>query len=89
MIKYKKKAKIFINIDRNRTMIHDSRVGFLELKALSFKNKFESDKIDNIIAYMKPLMINATDRNITNIDNHQFFLVNFLLQKVLKFRRMF
>ena len=35
MIKYNKKAKIFIIIDKNGTMTYDSRVGFLELKALS------------------------------------------------------
>ena len=35
MIKYNKKAKIFIIIDRNGTMTYDSRVGFLDLKALN------------------------------------------------------
>ena len=35
MIKYNKKEKTFINNDRNRTMIYDSKVGFLDLIALS------------------------------------------------------
>ena len=29
-------------------MIYDSRVGFLELKALSLKNKLDCDEIDNL-----------------------------------------
>ena len=39
MIKYNKKEKTFFIIDRNGTMIYDSRVGFLDLKALSLKYK--------------------------------------------------
>ena len=35
IIKYNKKEKTFIIIDRIRTMIYDSRVGFLDLNALS------------------------------------------------------
>ena len=35
MIKYNKKDKTSIIIDRSRTIIYDSRVGFLDLKALS------------------------------------------------------
>ena len=45
MIKYNKKERTFIIIDRNRTMIYDSRVGFLDLKALSLKDKLEGDEI--------------------------------------------
>ena len=69
MIKYNRKEKAFIIIDRNRTIIYDSRVGFLEFKALSLKDKLESDEIYKLIAYMKPLMINATDRNTIYTDN--------------------
>ena len=61
MIKYNKKEGTFIIIDRNRTMIYDSRIGFLDLKALSLKDKLESDEIHKLIAYMKPPWINATD----------------------------
>ena len=53
-------------------MTYDSRVGFLGLKAPSLKDKLESDEIYKFIAYMKPLMINATDRNIIITDNYQF-----------------
>ena len=60
-------------------MIYDSRVGFLDLKALSLKDDLEREDINKLIAYMKPLMINATDRNVINHDNYQFFLINFLL----------
>ena len=35
IIKYNRKENTFIIIDRNRTMIYDPRVGFLDLKALS------------------------------------------------------
>ena len=54
-------------------MIYDSRVGFIDLKALSLKDELEREHINKIRAYMKPLMINATDRNVINHDNYQFF----------------
>ena len=73
MIKYNTKEETFIVIDRNRTMIFDSRVGFLDLKALSLKDKLESDKIQQVIACMKPLMINATDIAVVNRDNYQVY----------------
>ena len=72
IIKYNKKEKTFI-ISSNRTMIYDSRVGFLDLKALSLKDDLEREDINKLIAYMKPLMINATDRNVINHDNYQFY----------------
>ena len=50
-----------------------TRVGFLFLKALSFKNKLERDVINKLIAYMKPLLVNATDRNTINTENYQFY----------------
>ena len=61
IIKYKRKVNTFIIIDKNRTMIYDSRVGFLDLKALSSKDQLESADKNKLIAYMKPLMINVTD----------------------------
>ena len=64
IIKYNKKENTFIIINSNRTMIYDSRVGFLDLKALSLKDDLEREDINKLIAYMKPLMINATDRNV-------------------------
>ena len=45
IIKYNRKEKNFIIIDRNRTLIYDSRVGFLDFQALSLKDKLESDEI--------------------------------------------
>ena len=74
-IKYNKKENTFIIISSNRTMIYDSRVGFLDLKALSLKVKddLEREDINKHIVYMKPLMINATDRNVINHDNYQFY----------------
>ena len=62
LIKYNKKWQTFIIIDRNRTMIYNSRNGFLDLKALILKDKLESDEIDKLKTYVKPLMINATYR---------------------------
>ena len=73
IIRYNKKQKTFIIIDRNRTMIYDSRVGFLELIALSLKDQLESDEINKLIDHMKPLMINATDRKTINTNNYQFY----------------
>ena len=72
MIKYNKREETFIIIDRNRTMINDLGVGFLDLKALSLKDKLESDEIDKLIAFIKPLMNSATDRNTINKDNYIF-----------------
>ena len=77
--KYNKKENTFVIISSNRTMIYDSRVGFLDLKALSLKDDLKIEEINKLIAYMKPLMINATDRNVINHDNYQFFFINFLL----------
>ena len=88
IIKNNRKENTFIIIDKNRTMIYDSRVGFLDLKALSLKDKLESEDKNKLIAYMKPLMINATDRNTINHDNYQFY-INKLLKKILKCRMMF
>ena len=73
IIKNNKKEKTFIFINSNRTMIYDSRVGFLDLKALSLKDELEREDINKLIAYMKPLMINATDRNVINHDNYIFY----------------
>ena len=74
IIKYNWKENISFIIDKNRTMIYDSRVGFLDLKALSLKDKLEREDKNKPIAYMKPLMINATDRNTMNHDNYQLYL---------------
>ena len=54
-------------------MIYDSRVGFIDLKALSLKDELEREDINKLIAYMKPLMIIATDRNVINYDNYVFY----------------
>ena len=82
--KYNRTENTFFIIDKNRTMIYDSRVGFLDLKALSLKDKLESEDKNKLIAYMKPLMINATDRNTINHDNYQFFSNKLLTLKGIK-----
>ena len=84
IIKYNRKEITFIIIDKNRTMVYDSRVGFLDLKALSLKDKLESEDKNKLIAYMKPLMINATDRNTINHDNYQFYFNELLTLKGIK-----
>ena len=43
-------------------MIYDSRVGFRDLKALILKDKLENDEKDILRAYIKALMINATEK---------------------------
>ena len=73
IIKYNKKENTFIIINSNRTMIYGSRVSFLDLKALSLKDELEKEDINKLIAYMKPLMINETDRNVINHDNYMFY----------------
>ena len=82
--KYNRKENTFIIIDKNRTMIYESRVGFLDLKALSLKDKLESEEKNKLIAYMKPLMINATDRNTINHDNDQFYFNKLFTLKCIK-----
>ena len=84
MIKYNVKEDTFIIIDRNRTLIYDSRIGFLDIKALSLKEKLESDEINKLIAYIKPLMNSATDRNTINTDNYIFYSNKFLTSKGIK-----
>ena len=54
-------------------MLYDSRVGFLDLKALCLKDKQEREDINKFLAYVKPLMINATDRKVINHDNYIFY----------------
>ena len=84
IIKYNKKENTFIISSSNRTMIYDSRVGFLDLKALSLKDDLEREDINKLIAYMKPLMINATDRNVINHDNYQFYFNKLLTLNNIK-----
>ena len=82
--KYNKKENTFIVINSDRTVITDSRVGFLDLKALSLKNDLEREDINKLIAYMKPLMINTTDRNVINHDNYQFYFNKLLTLNNIK-----
>ena len=84
IIKYNKKENTFIIISSNKTMIYDSRVGFLDLKALSLEDDLEREDINKLIAYMKPLMINATDRNVINHDNYQFYFNKLLTLNNIK-----
>ena len=84
IIKYNRNENTFIIIDKNRTVIYDSRVGFLDLKALSLKDKLESEDKNELLSYMKPLMINATDRNTINHDNYQFYFNKLLISKCIK-----
>ena len=65
-------------------MIYDSTVGFLDLKALILKDDLEREDINKLIAYMKPLMINATDRNIIIYDNYQFYFNKLLTLNNIK-----
>ena len=84
IIKYNKNKNTFIIIiSSNRTMIYDSRVGFLDLKALSLKDDLEREDINKLIAYMKPLMINA-DKNVINHDNYQFYFNKLLTLNKIK-----
>ena len=84
IIKYNKKKNTFILINSNRTMIYDSRVGFLDLKAFSLKDELEKEDINELIAYLKPLMINAADRNVNNHDNYIFYFNKLLKLNYIK-----
>ena len=84
IIQYNKKENTFIIVNSNRTMIYDSRVGFLDLKALSLKDELEREDINKLIAYMKSLMINATDRKTINHDNYQFYFNKLLTLNNIK-----
>ena len=84
IIKYNKKENTFIIISSNRTMIYDSRVDFLDLKALSLIDDLERADINKLIVYIKPLMINATDRNVINPDNYQFYFNKLLTLNNIK-----
>ena len=86
IIKYNKKENTFFIIKSNRTMIYDSRVGFIDLKALSLKNELEGEDINKLIGYMKPLMINERDRNTINHDNYQFYFNELLTLNNIKFQ---
>ena len=66
-------------------MIYDSRVGFLDLKAVSLKDELERDEINKLIDYIKPLMNIATDRNNININNCHFYFNLFLTSIGIKF----
>ena len=84
MINYNKNEDTFNIFDRNRTLTYDSKVGFLDLKALILKDKLENDEINKLIDYMKPLMNNATERNIFNTDNYQFYFNTFPTSRGIK-----
>ena len=83
-VKYNTKEDNFIIFDRNRTMIYDSRIGFLDLKALNLKEELENGEINKYIAYIKTLLNSATDRNTINTDNYKFYFNNFLTSKGIK-----
>ena len=53
--------RVFLIIDSNRTMISGSRIGLLDIKALSIKEELSSEDKDTVIAYIKPPMIDPTD----------------------------
>ena len=65
-------------------MIYDSRIGFLDLKALSLKDKLESDVLNKLMDHMKTLMKNATDRNSNNTNNYQFYFNKLLISRSIK-----
>ena len=65
-------------------MIYDSRVGFLDLKSLRLKDELDRENKNKLIAYMKPLMNNAKDRNTIDHDNYQFYFNKLLKLKDIK-----
>ena len=65
-------------------MIYDSRVGFLDSKALSLKDELKRDEINKLIDYIKPLMNNATDRNSIKIKDYKFYFNKLLTSRGFK-----
>ena len=84
MINFRVKEDTFIIIGRNRTMIYDSRIDFLDLKDLSLKDELENGEINKVIAYIKSLLNSATDRNTSNTDNYRFYFNKHLTSKGIK-----
>ena len=80
IIKYNKKENAFIIFDSYRTMIYDSKVAFSDIKkGLSIKGGLSNE--EKVFAYMKPLMINPTGRNIINNDNYGLYFNKLLASK--------
>ena len=84
IIKYNEKKDTFVIIDKNRTIIYDSGVGFLDIKALNLKDELSNDEINKVFTYMKPPMIKTRDRNIINLDIYEFFFTKLLASKGIK-----
>ena len=77
MNRYNVKEDTFIFIERNRTMIYDSRIGFLDLKALGLIDKLESDEINKLIAYIKPLLNSGTEKILLTQITIESILITF------------
>ena len=84
VIKYNKKEETFIIVERNRTMLYDSRIGFLDLKALSLKYELECNEINKIIDYIKPLMNSARDIITINKGNYILYFNKLLTSRGIK-----
>ena len=56
----------------------------MDLNALSLKDELDSKEIGKLLAYMKPLMINAIYRNTINVDNYQFYFNKLLASRDIK-----
>ena len=65
-------------------MIYDSRLGLLDIEALSIKGDLEKEEKEKVIAYMEPLMKIATDRIIINLDSYDFYFNKLLKSKNIK-----
>ena len=53
LITYNVKGETFIIFDKNRKTINDSRIGFMDLRALSLKDELDNDEINTLIDYFK------------------------------------
>ena len=71
-------------VDRNRTTIDDLRIGFMDLEALSLKDELDSEEINKLIDYIKPLMNSTTNRNTINKDKLIFYFNKLLTSRGIK-----
>ena len=86
LIKFNVKDDTFIIFDKNRTTIYDSRIGFMDIEALSLKDELDNDEINKLIVYIKPQMNSATNRNTINKDNYILYFNKLLTSGGIKIK---
>ena len=71
-IKFNKTNGTFFNIDRDRTLVYDSKFGSIDWKSLSLEDELLNEDKDKTTSYMNLLMTGPADSNAININNFMF-----------------